>query len=181
MTAALETPFTIGQQMWLAVGDTENVKVTCPVCAGALGVTVTLGSGEQVGVMCDACGLGFDGPRGYITEWEHRPRAVPFVIASVKSFRDGKWEVLSTEGWSYFHKLHQTEAEALAAAQQQAAQQHENNMLSRQRQKSSVRRLTWSVRYHNDCIKDLQRQIDWHQARVMSGRVKKQKAVIDGE
>lgn len=177
MTSALETPFAIGQQMWMAVGNSEQTQHPCPICNGNLGVTIILGTGEHLGVLCDGCGLGFDGPRGFIKEWEQHPRAVSFVIGSVKGFRDGEWEVLSTEGgWAYFKDLFVTEAEALGAAVINAEKQHESNMQSRQRIKKSAQHLTWSARYHRDCIKDLQRQIDWHTSRLSSGKVKKEKA-----
>ena len=125
---ALETPFVIGQQMWMAIGQSEQVTKPCPVCNGDKAVTIILGTGEHVTVMCDGCGLGFEGPRGFIQEWEHHPRAVPFVIASVKSFRDDEWGLLSTDGaWASFSKLFQTEDEAREAAAIQAAAQRERN------------------------------------------------------
>ena len=171
---ALETPFVIGQQMWMAIGQSEQVTKPCPVCNGDRAVTIILGTGEHVTVMCDGCGLGFEGPRGYIQEWEHHPRAVPFVIASVKSFRDDEWELLSTDGaWASFSKLFQTEDEAREAAAIQAAAQRERNMQSYQHTKRKAQHLTWTVQYHRGCIKDLQRQITWHEGRVFTGDVTK--------
>lgn len=176
MSNALETPFSIGQQMWMAVGDSEQVTKPCPVCNGEKAVTIILGTGEHVSVLCDACGLGFDGPRGFIQEWEHHPRAKSFVIASVKSFRDGQYEVLSEDGsWADFASLYQAETEALDAAVVRAAAQHERNMVSYQHTRRKAQHLTWTVQYHRGCIADLQKQIDWHSSRVQTGDVTKRK------
>jgi len=65
MATALETPFVIGQQMWMAIGESENVSRPCQICNGDRAVTIILGTGEEVSVICDGCGLGFEGPRGF--------------------------------------------------------------------------------------------------------------------
>jgi hypothetical protein len=53
MATAFETPFTIGQAMWMAIGDAEQVTKPCPVCNGDKAVTIILGTGEHVSVLCD--------------------------------------------------------------------------------------------------------------------------------
>ena len=167
MSAVLDTPFAIGQEWWAPIGTAEKVVIPCPVCLGQLAVVVILGDGERIGVPCEACGKGFDGPRGTIEEWEHRPTVRRFVIAHVKSMWDDRWTLESEDGQSRaFDELRATEAEALAVATQQAADQLKRNMQTRQRHRRNVTNATWSVRYHRDCIKDLERQIAWHQSRI---------------
>lgn len=162
-------PFAIGQTLWMPVGEAEKNRQSCPVCAGQLAVVVILGSGEHVGVPCDACGHGFDGPRGYIEEYEQHPRAAKFVIASIESFHNGVWCLRSETGaWHELNDLYATEAEALDVAVKRAAEQHERNMQSRQHKRQSAQRHGWSIQYHRSCIKDLERQLDWHRAHVLS-------------
>lgn len=103
------------------------------------------------------------------------------MIESVKSFRDGEWEVLSTDGLqASFHALFATETEALDAAIVRAAAQHERNMQSFQHTKRRAQHLTWTVQYHRGCIKDLQRQIDWHNTRIITGDVTKRAKKAEG-
>lgn len=167
MAETFALPFTIGQLLWMPMGDAHKAQLPCPVCDGALAVTVILGSGERIGVPCDACGIGFDGPRGFIEEYEHDPKAIPFVIASVESFHNNEWRLRSETGaWHEFTDLYATEGEALDVAVKRAADQHERNMQSRQHKRKSTARQAWSVRYHRDCIKDLERQLAWHTARI---------------
>ncbi len=168
----MEFPFTIGATMYLPGCGSEQVRVVCPVCFGKLGITVVLGDGEEVGVICDACGLGFNGPRGYIEEWVQQPKVTPFVIAGIEAYRGGdkpEWTLRSTdETTAYFHELHATEAEALVVATARAKDAHERNMQSRQHKKRDVKRATWTVRYHREQIADLERQLAWHRAKVLA-------------
>jgi hypothetical protein len=163
----LTMPFAIGDVMWLPAHYPTKVTVTCPVCFGNLAVVVTLGDGEQVAVPCDACGLGFNGPRGTIEEYQYAPKAIRFEIARVKSMRDDEWYVESVDGGEAdFARLVSDEAEALAVSAKNCADQQESNMRTLQRHRNGVQRLTWSVRYHNEKIADLERQIAWHRAKV---------------
>lgn len=167
MTTAIEIPFRIGDVLWQASNGSNNVKVPCPVCNGDLAVTVILGDGERVGVPCEACGKGFNGPRGYIEEWQHDPAVSKFVIASIQSFHADRWCVNSeTGGWGYFNELFPSEDEAMARAVKNCAEQHERNMQSRQRHRKNVKEAAWSIQYHRKQIADLERQIAWHQGRV---------------
>lgn len=167
MNHTIDTPFTIGQQFWAPVTYPEKITLPCPVCFGSLVVTVVLGNDERIGVPCEACGKGFGGPQGTIEEYEHAPGAKPFVIAAVKSLWDHRWTVESEDGQSRnFDELCATEAEALAVSVKRMAEQHERNMQSRQHRRKNTKEATWSIRYHREQIKDLERQIAWHQSRI---------------
>lgn len=173
MTHSVETPFAIGQELWAPASYPEKVRVSCPVCFGTLAVIVEMGDGERVGVPCEACGKGYQGPQGFVEEWEYTPSARKFVVAGVKSMHDTRWWLVSEDGQERgFHELYPTEAEALAVSQQQSAEHHERNMQTRQRKRKDTKEATWSVRYHRDNIKDLERQIAWHQSRISAKRVK---------
>lgn len=165
----LEMPFAIGQVMWLPSNGAEKVRVPCPVCAGQCAVVIVLGTGEQVGVECDACGLGFEGPRGYIEEYQWTPAAVRFVIAKVERFDGERWSLRSETGaWAEWDALLPTEAEALERSRVLCAAQEESNMQSRQRKRAGVKGRSWSLQYHRNCIADLERQIQWHQSKIQA-------------
>jgi hypothetical protein len=160
-------PFAIGDVKWLPAHQPRKVEVPCPVCFGNLSVVVTLGNGEEFAVLCEGCGLGFNGPQGTIQQYEYEPAAIRFEIARVESMHGTRWRVGSVAGGSAnYDELVETEEEALAISRQKCADHQEANMRSLQRTRDGSRRLTWSVRYHNEKIADLERQLEWHRAKA---------------
>lgn len=170
MSATLTTPFAIGDTLYHPGRGSRQVTIPCPVCAGKLAIVVELGSGERVGVPCDGCGHGFEGPRGTITEWVWEPAVRPFVIDEIVSFsqHDG-WRVKDPTGdVCDFNDLFTSEFEAFAASTEACRRQHESNMQSRQHKRGNVQRQGWSIQYHRQQIKDLERQIAWHRSKVIA-------------
>jgi hypothetical protein len=168
MSATPDAPFEIGQLFWLPVPHPRPVMVVCPICAGHKRVVVILGSGEQVSVDCDGCGLGYQGPQGQILEYEHEPIAQPFVVASVERYREpDEWYLHSTTNQSsYFKDLRATEAEALTDAAKRAESFALQQMDRRGYRKSGLKKAAWTVRYHRECIKEYERKIAWHRAHI---------------
>lgn len=165
----IELPFQIGAEMWLPANVPSLVRVVCEVYAGNGRIVVILGSGEHVSVECTACDLGLSEPRGYTEEWQSEPGATQFVIAEVVRFDDGFWYVRSTTDiQSPFTCLHATRDGALAASAVRCVQLHEDNMRSRQHKKNGIRQVGWSVKYHRSKINDLERQLEWHRAKIGS-------------
>jgi ribosomal protein S27E len=172
----MDTPFEIGQNYWAPRHHAELVTLPCPACKGTRIVAIVYGD-EHVSVDCEACGKGFEGPQGTITEYDFTPKAERFVIASVDSLYNGRWSVRSETGQtSNFDELCETEEAALAISAVKCAEQHESNMRSRMHGRSRAANATWSVSYHKKCIVDLERQLAWHTARINAGKVKKEKA-----
>ena len=75
------------------------------------------------------------------------------------------------EAWARFSSLCRTEAEALAVSTTECATQAEENMRRRQHHRGRVSRATWSVQYHRANIKDLERQLAWHRAKIDAKKV----------
>ncbi len=168
----LNPPFTVGEVWWLPSHAPNKITVPCPVCAGQRRVTLILGDGEHVSLHCDGCGIGFDGPRGVIEEYSYEPQVVPFPIASIVRFDSDsdryRWTVRSDTGATAdFSDLCMTESEAMAVASANALAQEERNMETRQRKKKNARG-GWTVRYHREQIKDLERQLAWHSDKVQT-------------
>ncbi|MCP4900904.1 MAG: hypothetical protein GY906_28385 [bacterium] len=162
----LNTPFKIDDLYWREAGSHRQVTVECPMCCGQRYVTVTIGTGEQYTVECEACGAGYLGPQGVITEYDVTPKAEKFIIAEVKEWRDKRWSVADAYGQTaYFDTLYKTEAEALAASEKRAAELVESNMANR-RKKKYGKVSSWTVLYHKRQITDFERQIAWHQAKI---------------
>ncbi len=163
----LDTPFEIGQEYWMPLSTPREVTVPCPICAGQRHVTVILGDGEHVSVDCDGCGSGFAGPKGTITEWDQTPGAVSFVIGYVESLYSNRWTLKSRDGkTSDFADLCTTEAEAVACSMKRCADQQEHNLMQGRHRRRGLSKAAWTIRYHRQCIRDLERQLVWHRAKV---------------
>lgn len=165
----IETPFKLGDVMWLAQGNSRRVDLPCPVCAGQLWFTVEFASGERTKVPCTACERGFEGPRGTIQEWVLEPTARRFEIAEVVSFHHpaNKWRVCSTTNLEAdYAELFSTEAEATAEATKQATELEESNMRAQQNRKADTKRGGWSVVYHRQQIKKAEASIAWHRKQI---------------
>lgn len=172
--AVIEAPFEVGQRWWAPKVYPTQVVLPCPVCFGQLAVTVVLGDGEEIGVPCEACGRGFDGPRGTIVEYDHAPAVDEFIIAGVKSMHGGRWWLVSTAGAeANFEDLRASESEAMVESARRCAENHERNMQSRQHKRRATANATWSIQYHRKCISDLERQIAWHQGRLLPSQRRK--------
>ncbi len=160
-------PFAIGQTFWAPRTSSEKVVLPCPACKGERVVTVIYGGDEHVVIECEACGKGFNGPQGFIEEWQFTPAASKFVVAGLESMHQDNWRLLSTDGATMDLKdLCATEAEALAVSVQKCADQREHDMRSRQHARTKARDGSWSIAYHRNHIADCQRQIDWHTAKI---------------
>jgi hypothetical protein len=154
-------PFSIGDVKWLPV------TTKCPVCFGKLFCTVILGNDERVQVPCEACGKGYDGPRGTIQEHNYTPEARKFTIASIASMHMGRWCINSEEGgYAEFSDLCATEEDALAQSAAKCAEAHERNMESRATHRKQTKEHTWSIKYHRKEIADCERRIEWHRSKI---------------
>ena len=163
----MNLPFEIGQRLWMPQEQPQRITKACPVCAGNLSFLVILGSGEQLALLCEACGKGFNQPTGVVQEWDYEPDAVPFEIAEVRSFFNDRWTLRSTTGMEHdFHDLYLTRNEALAVSAQRAIEAREHYMQSYQNTKKNLKNASWSVKYHRDKITELERQITWHRGRI---------------
>lgn len=167
MDGTLTMPFTIGQQVWEPINPPTQVKRPCPACFGKLAVVVILGNDEHVGVPCEACGIGYREPRGYVEEWEYEIGARPFVITGVRSMSGNDWVVINEVGWTYsFANLCATETEAIQKSRDRLEALMQQNAEARRHRRNTANKAPWSVRYHRKQIADLERQLAWHRAKV---------------
>ena len=168
MDKVIETPFQIGALYWMPVLNPRQIEMPCPVCYGNRTITVTLGNGEHVAVECEGCGIGYDGPRGFVTDYSYEYAANPFTIEVVTSMYGGSWRLKSIEGdnadWS---TLCATEQEALDASKKRMQEVIDANTDTRRVKKNhAVKQSGWSVGYHEKQIKEYERKIAWHRGKV---------------
>jgi hypothetical protein len=162
----LTAPFEIGDVYWIPAGPSRSERVTCPMCLGDKFITAIIGSGEKYELECECCMLGYQGPQGTVSQYVRTPEAEEYKIASIEEWRDNQWYLKSTAGrYSNFDMLYKTEEEALAADVKREADLEESNMKNL-RKKKYGRVSSWSIQYHKTQIKEFERKIAWHEAKL---------------
>lgn len=150
--------------------DQRKITLPCPICFGQKTVRVILGDETIVQTPCDACGIGYEGSRGVVTDYERIPRAGRVTITSV-SINDGeKREVrygsdhrsLSPED------LFDEEAPALARAEvlRREADEAEAKR-SDYGKRSTTQKLSYSIGYHMAEARRDRKSAEYHEARVV--------------
>lgn len=160
-------PFTVGDVRYRACNPSEQVAKPCPICFGKKRVTVILGDDSRQDVECDACGIGFEGPRGFVVEYEQTARTEAVTITGLVSYREGEWRVRCSDGNDYdLVRLYVNEAQAQAQAEANVEALNAHNYDQRKRRRKGVSKLAWTVYYHRQRIADAKRQIAWHEAKL---------------
>lgn len=164
----MDTPFEIGRTYYLPKYSPTEKREPCPICYGAKVVTIILGNDERVTVECDGCGIGYESPRGFVNSSVWDAAVHPFTVESVTSMYGDDWYLKSKEGdTSNWKTLCETEAEALEESRHHIQKMIDENMRrSATSNKQKLKTKTWHVRYHEDCIRELERKIAWHRAKV---------------
>ena len=157
-------PFAFGQTVYEPWATPySEVRIPCPVCFGQRFATVILGNGEQVPVECEMCGLGFEGPRGYVTGYTPQSGVHEVTVTALEERYPGAWQVNHWEANRFFATREEAEARR-TVLEQEAAEHAQRNFEAQFRMKR--KNLTWKVGYHRSCIADLKRKLEWHEARL---------------
>lgn len=163
--------YKIGDKVWWAHCDTREVAYDCPVCFRKKKVTIILGDGSLIETPCDYCGKGYEGPKGYEKEWEWvaAPELITIDGVSVDE-RDGERNVRYSHcNYSlYPEDVYDTQEEAQKRCEERSAEHAEQQKQNKHaRAQSSHKSFSWHVGYSRKKIKELEREIEWHRARVI--------------
>ncbi|UGA46835.1 hypothetical protein HU230_0012630 [Bradyrhizobium quebecense] len=164
--------YTIGQQVWHAGWDSFETRLECPDCAGEGRIRVLLPDNDVVSVDCVACQSGYARPCGYLTVHERKAVATLTTITGVE-IEQGKtkWRTSDHYRVSEDH-LFDTEAEAQAAASAIAAAADLEERERVGKKHKDTRSWAWNARYHRKCIKEAQRQIEYHTSKLSVASIK---------
>jgi ribosomal protein S27E len=171
--------FEIGQTVWTAHWDASENYVTCPDCGGTGRLRVTFHDETQVSIDCQNCGPGYNPPTGRIKVYDRKPRAQCTVITGVDICgKETRWRILD----SYIvddDKVFTDEASALAKANEIAAEADAAERKKVFQKEKDGRTWSWNAVYHRRCIKEAQRQIEYHSAKLAVAAIKAKETKAD--
>ena len=156
--------FSIGATAWFAGYKTVERTQPCNECFGQLFLTVILGDGSQVTIDCAGCARGYDPPLGVITYHEGVIDVRQVIIERVEITVD-----VVEYGFSSCYRSRdlfatQEEAEQRATG---LVEQHDQEEKARVfRKEKNNRSWSWHVHYHRDCIRRLQKDLVYHEAKL---------------
>lgn len=171
--------YEIGQSVWLALWDSSDNYVTCPDCGGTGRLRVTFHDETQVSVECQRCGPGYERPTGSIKVYDRRARVVQAMITGAEI--DGMKVEWKTDQHYRLpeDEIYDSEADAMAAAIVKADQANREERERIQKKEKDTRSWSWNATYHRRCLKEAQRQIEYHTAKLAVASLKAKEAKAD--
>lgn len=177
--------FEVGQEIW--IGDFSPLAAvyeTCPDCGGTGRLRVTFHDDTQVSIECRNCSAGYDPPTGRVVVHRNVGKARKATVTGLE-IQGGKtrWHV---DGPNYSYRImddedaFDTEAEAVAWAEKKSAAYEQEQRDRIFKKEKDTRTWAWNASYHRRCIKDAQRQIEYHSAKLAAAKVKAKKPELAG-
>ncbi len=164
--------YALDQDLWLASFESKPAYLTCPDCGGTRHLTALLYDGTRVTIDCEGCRRGYDPPTGQVQVYARMPRALPVRVTGV-SVEAGRTEYHTAQRYVVQEAdLFATEAAALTRAHQLAAEHDAADREHALNKEKPTKSWAWHVHYHRRNIREAERQIAYHTARLDVARAR---------
>ena len=168
----MNNEFNIGDTVWFARCKSIKKHIPCDACQGQKYLTVFMGDGSQVTIDCAGCQSGYDPPTGYVVFYESVADSVCTKIDRINITADGV-EYITTEGYSGKDCMFATKEEAdLKAAELGKEYEAERKHRLEHTKENDKRTWAWNASYHRRKIKENQKQVEYHTAKLNVADIK---------
>jgi hypothetical protein len=155
---------------------TLKVEKQCPVCFGNCKVTLILGNGDDVILPCDYCGKGYEGPRGYVSEYEYTVGYDCGTITEIRGVETAAGRTLEYVAGHSFLKYDaifssKEAAEDASKALAEKARQEDRKRAAWLKERIS-KTYAWNAGYHMRCVKKAQKEIEYHSEKAVLCKAK---------
>jgi hypothetical protein len=162
--------FHLGDWAYRAKLQHSQVEVTCPDCFGRRALRVVLGDDSEVTVECAGCRLGYEPPRGYVHEDRTQAATERVQITKIEMETNNGVPITYYGGEGLYRTVEAdlfTNVETAQVRADALQLEHEQEKRARmQRKEKTTHDWAWHVTYHRRCIKQAQRELDYHTAKL---------------
>jgi hypothetical protein len=152
------------------------IREACPDCGGTGRLRVTFHDETQVSIACQNCAVGYDPPTGRVTIHRSEGFARTAVVSGFENAHGKfRWHVDSAGGCYRIiddEDAFESEAPALAKARMRAAEYQHTERKRIAHKEKDTRSWAWNASYHRRCIKEAQKQIEYHTAKLNVAAIK---------
>lgn len=181
----MKPKYEIGQEIfWASFSSHTGTYVTCPDCGGTGRLRVTFHDETTVSIECKNCSRGYDPPTGRIHIYTRKGEAKKGRVSGIK-ISDDKVEY-EAEYWytasdGHFYKTHNhvkedevclSESEAQSRADKMAAEHDAEERARIFGKEKDARSWAWNASYHRKEIKEAERRLAYHTAKLNVAKVK---------
>lgn len=173
--------FNLGDRVFIVRQGQTNKYATCPDCQGNRYLTVIMGDDSRVTIPCTGCQYGYENPRGVVRYYEYASEIEVGTIGAVKIVDDTFEYEVPASGGAYWCKqeseVFATREEAEAYGKVLIAEHNKEALENIKKKHKDHRSWAWNATYHRKCIREAEKQIEYHSARLdWANQVKKEKA-----
>lgn len=170
----MEIKHKIGDLVWCASGNTTQVYVTCPDCGGTRHIKLTMFDGTEHTIDCGRCTSGYNPPSGRVSYYQYKADAKQGLVCAVELDSNGvEYRVDHYDGCRYCVKdcdIFSDKADALSRAEV-IEQTHNAEEVARiDKKEKDTRTWAWHVSYHRKAIKDAEKSIAYHSAKLSAAK-----------
>ena len=168
----MPSKFNIGDEVWRASWQTRDRWLTCPDCGGTRSMTVTLWDRTQHVIPCAGCAAGYNPPSGLVHSYEYSVDAKPETVMGLEMCGDNYEYKTSGSCCVYERDLSATKEEALVRAAELTAERQRQEEAKIYQKEKPARTWSWHVHYHRRQIKEAQKALDYHTAKLNAATAK---------
>jgi len=162
--------FKLDDKVWCASLESVERQLTCPECLGDRAWTVIMGDGSQVSIECSLCKVGYAKPYGYITYRAYEPKVKQRTITRIEQSRDG-YEYTVDE-CSIVKAVFENMVDAFQEACRMVDEYDEAERKRIEQKEKGNKNWAWHVRYHRQCIREAEKSITYHTAKLNIAKAK---------
>lgn len=161
-----DTTIKLGDLVWVAIAKGKRKTIICPDCFGTGQLDVILKDGTTHSIDCRGCEEGYRGPQGTIVTWEYEPSVEAHTVTKIEQDIGSPPEYRA--GCSYYkaEDVFLTREDAAAHAVVLAEQQAKDEADKINRKEKDAKTWAWNVHYHRRCIRDAQKNIEYHTSKL---------------
>lgn len=168
--------YKIGDQVYRLTFESREDSVECPDCGGTGRLRVTFHDETTVSIHCANCAAGYDPPTGRVKCYSRTPEAELATISGVE-INGSKIEYKLYSGLHSYWLVEEDEictdhADAMKRAQALADKATEEERARIFRKERDTRTWAWNASYHRNQIKDAQKRIEYHTAKLNAASLK---------